>query len=118
MKKSLETNLIAETFSWARKNKTLHGRLHCSTEIVALRDRFALDALSEEGLESTNKNIRRYLEILARKSSPTEQSKEVMHRFLERSNPIRLFNRKMIKKTLISPECRSNKQLILVTIEL
>lgn len=55
MKKSLETNLIAETFSWARKNKTLHGRLHCSTEIVALRDRFALDALSEEGLSQQTK---------------------------------------------------------------
>ena len=32
-----------------------------------------------------------------------------IHRLLERSNPLRLFNRMMIKKTLICPEWGSNK---------
>ena len=46
-----------------------------------------LDSLSEEGLEVTNKFIRRYLELLSRKTCPVEQLTDVLSRLLERSNP-------------------------------
>ena len=65
--------LIAEKFLWARKNHTLHGLLGHSSDLIELNGRYALGSLSEEGLVLTNKHIKRYLELLARKSSPLDQ---------------------------------------------
>ena len=63
--KCLEADLlIAEKFPWAQKNHTLHGLHGHSTKLMALSNGFTLGALSEEGLESTSRHIRRYFEIL------------------------------------------------------
>ena len=93
------------------KKPHLNGLLHHSTKLIALNNGFALGALSEEGLESSNKHVSSYVEILARGTSVTDQLKDVMHLLLARSNPIRLLNRKMIKK-IICPECGPNKHSI------
>ena len=46
-----------------------------------------MGALSEEGLEGNNKDIRNYLERFCRKTSIINQITDVMNRFLERSDP-------------------------------
>ena len=68
-------------------NHTLHGLLHHSSELIALNDGYALGALSEEGLEATNKSIRQFLDLLSRKMSPVDQMTDVMSHLLEKSNP-------------------------------
>ena len=67
-------------------NHTLHGLIYHSGELIAHNDGYALGALSEEGLEATNKFIRRFLELLSQKTSPIDQL-TVMSRLLERLNP-------------------------------
>ena len=55
--------LIAEKFPWACKNHTLHGLLDNSSDLTELNGGYVLGLLSEVGLESTNKHIKRYLEL-------------------------------------------------------
>lgn len=85
--KEFSLNLI-ENFPWARLNHTLHGTVHHSTELMILNGGYGLGALSEEGLESNNKDIRNYLETHSRKTSPVNQLMDVMNRLLERSDPL------------------------------
>lgn len=67
-------------YKWVKVNHTLHGVMHHSTDLIALNDGYALGNLPGEGLEATNKFIRRFLEILARKTFPVEQLTDVMSR--------------------------------------
>ena len=84
----LDTSLhIARKFPWVEINYTLHGVLHHSYELVIQNDGYSLGALSEEALESNNKFIRRYAELLSRKTSPLDQLTDVMARLLEKSDP-------------------------------
>ena len=69
-------------------NHTLHGTLHHSTELMSLNDGHGLGSLSEECLESNNKDIRNYLQFLSRKTDPVLQLTDVMARLLERSDPV------------------------------
>ena len=68
-------------------NHTLHGTIQHSVELMATNDGCGLGNLSEECLESNNKDIRNYLQFLSRKTSPIEQITDVMCRLLERSDP-------------------------------
>ena len=78
-----ETSLmIAENFSWADINYTLHGVLHHSEELIILNNGWSIGELSEEGLEANNKFIRKYLEERSRKTSPVDQLTDVMSRLL------------------------------------
>ena len=86
-------------------NHTLHGLLHQSPELIALNDGYALGFLSEEGLEATNKFIRRYLELLPRKTSPVDQMTDVMSRLLERSHPSITSNKCLLKKSKSNTIC-------------
>ena len=61
---------ICENFPWVKINHTLHGSLHHSVELVTLNESSGLGNLSEEGLEANNKDIRNYLQFLARKDDP------------------------------------------------
>ena len=53
---------LVSAFPWARMNHTLHGTVQHSAEIIELNDSFGLGALSEEGLEANNKDIRKFLD--------------------------------------------------------
>ena len=80
-----ETSLmIADNFSWADINYTLHGVLHHSEELIILNNGWSIGELSEEGLEANNKFIRKYLEERSRKTSPVDQLTDVMSRLLEK----------------------------------
>ena len=78
---------ICDNFSWTRINHTLHGPLHHGVELITRNDGYGLGSLSEECLESNNKDIRNYLQFLSRKVSPEAQVTDVMNRLLERSDP-------------------------------
>ena len=103
--------LIARCYPWAMVNHTLHGLLHHSAELIQLNNGYGLGLLSEEGLEATNKHIRRYLELLSRKTCPIQQLTDVMHRLLERSNPMIIHRKEMMNKKckeLVCLECGSH----------
>lgn len=111
MCKDFSMNLI-NNFPWARLNHTLHGTVHHSTELIVLNDGQGLGMLSEEGLESNNKDIRNYLQFLCRKSSAKEQLTDVMCRLLERSDPViyNTFSKNHFPKRCT--ECDSNEHTI------
>ena len=79
---------IAENFPWAVLNDTLHGAIHHSAELIEYNSGYGLGSLSEECLESNNKDVRNYLQFLARKCSPGDQLADVLCRLLERSDPV------------------------------
>ena len=79
---------IAENFPWVQLNHTLHGLIQHSCELIAINGGYGLGELSEEGLESNNKDIRKFLELLSRKNCPVKQLHDVMSRLLERSHPL------------------------------
>ena len=68
-------------------NDTLHATVHHSAELIRNNETYSLGALSEEGLEGNNKDIRNYLERFCRKTSMINQITDVMNRLLERSDP-------------------------------
>ena len=68
-------------------NDTLHATVHHSAELIRNNETSSLGALSEEGLEGNNKDIRNYLERFCRKTSMINQITDVMNRLLERSDP-------------------------------
>lgn len=78
---------LCDNFPWVFLNHTLHGTLHHSVELISLNDGYGLGALSEECLESNNKDIRNFLELRSRKTDPLLQLTDVMARLLERSDP-------------------------------
>ena len=84
--KSFSLHLI-QSFPWARLNHTLHATVHHSPELMQMNDCYSLGSLSEEGLESNNKDIRNFLLTHSRKMSHQLQLTDVMHRLLERSFP-------------------------------
>ena len=77
---------LCDNFPWVKINHTLHGTLHHSLELISLNDGYGLKNLSEECLESNNKDIRNYLQFLSRKTSPVVQFTDVMSRLLECSD--------------------------------
>ena len=96
-----ETSLnICDNFPWSQINHTLHGPLHHGVELISRNDGYGLGSLSEECLESNNKDIRNYLQLLSRKISPIAQVTDVMSRLLERSDPyiLQLSNKSQPKK--------------------
>ncbi|KAI6647763.1 Dna-mediated transposase [Oopsacas minuta] len=76
-------------FSWGHVTPTLHKLLAHAPQIIAdHNDWFGLEALSEEGLESCNKLVRRYRERLSRKFSFEDNVKDVFVRLISQSDPI------------------------------
>lgn len=79
--------IIATKFPWARLNHTLHGSIQHSAELMEMNGSRGLGGYSEEGLEANNKDVRKFLENLSRKSDSNKQLEDVHHRILERSDP-------------------------------
>ncbi|KAI6648997.1 hypothetical protein LOD99_6880 [Oopsacas minuta] len=80
---------ILTNFSWAQVTPTLHKLLAHAPQIIAdHNDGFGLEDLSEEGLESCNKLVRRYHERLSRKFSFEDNVKDVFVRLISQSDPI------------------------------
>ena len=79
---------LVKNFKWALLNHTLHGSLQHSAELISKSDGIGLGAMSEEGLEANNKDIREFLKSRSRKCDPILQMTDVMNRLLERSDPI------------------------------
>lgn len=78
--------LIAQELKWVRINYTLHGVIHHSAQLIAINECYGLNSWSEEGLEANNKYIRRFSELLSRKTSQIDQLTDVLGRLFERSD--------------------------------
>ena len=90
--------LVLNTFPWVNISPTLHKVLaHASDIISTLNNGFGLEILSEEGLESSNKLIRRYRERLSRKFNFNDNIKDVFTRMICQSDPVLLLNRSQKK---------------------
>ncbi|KAI6647514.1 hypothetical protein LOD99_8779 [Oopsacas minuta] len=85
---------------------------HAASIISDYNDGYGLEQLSEEGLESSNKLLRRFRERLSRKFSFEENLKDVFSRIICQSDPILLLNRKMRKNTSSNSNTLSKQDLI------
>ncbi|KAI6653775.1 hypothetical protein LOD99_3279 [Oopsacas minuta] len=102
-------------FPWANVSPTLHKLLTHAPEIIStFNDGHGQENLSEEGLEASNKYIRRYRDRLARKFSFEENLKDVFVRLISHSDPMLLMNRKFSISRRPSSQGRRSGQDILV----
>ncbi|KAI6661186.1 Dna-mediated transposase [Oopsacas minuta] len=105
-------------FPWANVSPTLHKLLAHASEIIStFNDGHGLENLSEEGLEASNKYIRRYRDRLARKFSFEENLKDVFVRLISHSDPMLLMNRKFsIPRPPSSQGLRSSQDILVNTL--
>ncbi|KAI6661263.1 hypothetical protein LOD99_10084 [Oopsacas minuta] len=105
-------------FPWANVSPTLHKLLAHAPEIIStFNDGHGLENLSEEGLEASNKYIRRYRDRLARKFSFEENLKDVFVRLISHSDPMLLMNRKFsIPRPPSSQGLRSSQDILVNTL--
>ena len=80
--------LLTQSFPWASVPQSVHRILAHSAERIKLNDNFGLGSLSEEGLEATHKLIRRFRSILARKTSLSDNLRDVFKHLWTRSDPL------------------------------
>ncbi|KAI6648100.1 hypothetical protein LOD99_11909 [Oopsacas minuta] len=86
-------------YPWASITPSLHKLLAHSFQLIgAYNNGKGLQNLSEECLESCNKFVRRYRENLARKTSFTDNVRDILVRLLCCSDPILVQNRLMHAK--------------------
>ena len=91
--------LIFDHYPWANVTPTLHKILAHSVELmVRYNEGRGIKAFSEEGLESCNKYIRRYREILAQKRNFEDNIRDVFVRLLCQSNYVSFLQRKTFPK--------------------
>jgi len=79
---------IANEFSWVEYNITVHNLIFHSAELVERNNGIALGELSEEALESCNKDVRNYREFLSRKCGHIPNLTDVFNRLFIRSDPL------------------------------
>ena len=88
--------LILNTFSWANITPMLHKVLAHAPDIIStFNNGVGLEQLSEQGLDASNKLIRRYRERLSRKFSFEDNIRDIFPRMLCQSDPVLLLNRRM-----------------------
>ena len=86
--------LILNTFPWVNISPTLHKVLaHASDIISTFNNGIGLEPLSEEGLETSNKLIRRYRERLSGKFNFQDNIKDIFIRMICQSDLVLLLNR-------------------------
>ncbi|CAF1158909.1 unnamed protein product [Didymodactylos carnosus] len=80
--------LIAIELPWVEHNLTSHSLIFHSTELIVRNDGISIGQLSEEALESCNKDVRYYREFLSRKCGHVVNSTDTFNRLFERSDPM------------------------------
>ena len=106
------TDTISSKFPWVRLCDTLHGSIQHSAELIEMNGGFGLGWYSEEGLEANNKDIRKYLEQLSRKTDSNSQIEDVHHRLLERSDPYIVHIISLFKQTKVCRICDSTDHTV------
>ena len=79
---------LAKEFTWVDYNITVHNLIFHSAELVEWNNGTGLGELSEEALESSNKDVRNYREFLARKCGHIPNLIDVFNRLFIRSDPV------------------------------
>ena len=80
--------LFVQTFPWWRMSQAVHGFLSHCAERIEQNDGISLGELSEQGLESSNKELREGREKFARKMDLEKNLKDVFKRQSVDSDPI------------------------------
>ena len=93
--------LIPRVFPWASIPQSVHRVLAHSAERMRANDCCGLGMLSEEGLESLHKYVRRFRDILARKTSLRDNLADVFAHLWVRSDPLVRAH----QRTLICSNC-------------
>ena len=105
---------ILDHYPWANVTPTLHKVLGHSVELMTrYNEGRGMKAFSEEGLESCNKHIRRYREMLARKTNFQDNIHDVFVRLLCQSNYLAFLQRKSIEKVHKDTGHSDNDELFL-----
>ena len=104
---------IANEFKWIDYNITVHNLIFHSAELVERNNGIGLGELSEEALESSNKDVRNYREFLARKCGHIPNLTDVFNRLFIRSDPL---IRHIIVQSQPKREKRTSNVNILTTI--
>ncbi|CAF1096979.1 unnamed protein product [Didymodactylos carnosus] len=79
---------VAKELNWIEYNLTVHNLIFHSPELIERNNGIALGELSEEALESCNKDVRNYREFLARKIGHIPNLTDVFNRLFIRSDPV------------------------------
>ena len=80
--------LIATELPWVEYNLTSHSLIFYSTELVVRNNGISIGQLSEEALESCNKDVRNYRELLSRKCGHVVNLTDTFNCLFERSDPM------------------------------
>lgn len=80
--------LLVQSFPWASVPQSIHRILAHSAEKIRMNENFGLGSLSEEGLEASHKLVRRFRSLLARKTSLSDNLRDVFKHLWIRSDPI------------------------------
>jgi hypothetical protein len=80
--------LIAKEFPWIDYSMTTHSLIFHSAELIFRNNSRGLGEISEEALESTNKDVRNFREFLSRKCGHLENLTDVFNRLFLRSDPV------------------------------
>ena len=106
--------IIIQHFPWANISPTVHKVLaHTPQVINEYNDGFGLENLSEEGLEASNKLIRRYRERLSRKFCFEDELSDIFIRLLSQSDPILgSFRKGGDKRQLVEASVSYQEQLV------
>ena len=79
---------LAQSFPWTSIPPSIHRILAHSAEKIKMNDNYGLGAFSEEGLESTHKLVRRFRSLLARKTSLSDNLRDVFKHLWIRTDPV------------------------------
>ncbi|CAF3551969.1 unnamed protein product [Rotaria sordida] len=116
---TLGFQIIIANQKWIDYSMTIHNLIFHSTELIERNNGVALGELSDEALESCNKDVRNYREFLSRKCGHIMNLTDVFNRLFIRSDPLirkvikDLFSKRQtrVSEILIKPENEDDKLL-------
>ncbi|CAF1343752.1 unnamed protein product [Rotaria sordida] len=106
---TLGFQIIIANQKWIDYSMTVHNLIFHSTELIERNNGVALGELSDEALESCNKDVRNYREFLSRKCGHIMNLTDVFNRLFIRSDPL---IRKVIKDSFSKRQTRVSEILI------
>ena len=79
---------VAKEFNWIEYSMIVHSLVFHTAELIYRNNSVGLGVLSEESLESANKDICNFREFLSRKCGHLENITAVFNRLFIRSDPV------------------------------
>ena len=99
---------------WVKYSLTSHSLIFHSTELIVRKDGVSIGQLSEEALESCNKDVRNYREFLSRKCGYVVNLTDTFNRLFERSD---LMVAEIVRQSLAKQSRRIRPKISVLTEE-